>query len=98
MTTYYAKRKPRRCYRLAHMGYLDGVSGQDPDPESERSEEYSLGWVVGAEDRKTGVSVFFGADCCDAYVDYESSPPKLVRPRSRSQRQEMQMNQASDPK
>lgn len=45
-----------------HEGYMDGISGKEPDPELDRSDEYSKGWLAGASDREAGIAPpkFFG--------------------------------------
>lgn len=35
----------------AHMGYLDGIYGRDPNPRLEFATDYETGWLHGVEDQ-----------------------------------------------
>jgi hypothetical protein len=39
-----------------HIGYMDGLSGKDPNPELDKSYEYEDGWLHGDADRKAGMT------------------------------------------
>lgn len=38
-----------------HEGYLDGLNGQDPNPEMDRTNDYADGYLAGMADREAGV-------------------------------------------
>jgi hypothetical protein len=40
---------------LVHEGYMAGIQGEDPNPELDFSEEYSVGWLAGAKDKEAGI-------------------------------------------
>ena len=37
-----------------HQGYVDGLSGRDPNPELEKSYDYQEGWLHGSTDHAAG--------------------------------------------
>lgn len=41
--------------KWAHKGYMDGITGADPDPKLEKSNEYSDAWLIGVADREAGI-------------------------------------------
>jgi len=48
-----------RSSNWLHEGYMDGLKGLDPDPKLSEwpGSEYNEGWLIGDEDRKSGVPV-----------------------------------------
>jgi hypothetical protein len=53
----------QRCItNYLHEGYMDGLTGKEPNEELTKSSDYEDAWLIGAEDRVKGVPVpaFFG--------------------------------------
>jgi hypothetical protein len=45
-----------RYIRAAHLGYMTGLRGEDPDKDLERDSEYVEAWLLGCQDREAGVT------------------------------------------
>lgn len=45
-----------------HQGYTDGLNGQDPNPEMDRTGDYTQGYLAGMSDREAGFTApkYFG--------------------------------------
>lgn len=44
-----------KFFQMAHKGYMTGLRGEDPDKELERFNEYADAYLIGCQDRETGV-------------------------------------------